>query len=99
MMAAEAQPHAWLCDKPVPAAMMGGAPALDLSGGLCLAPVSDPLPSRTPHPAQLAYVLYTSGSTGRPKGVAMGHGALRNLMSWQLSRLPHARRPIPMRPS
>src|SRR5690606_5237594 len=40
----------------------------------------------------LAYVLYTSGSTGRPKGVAMGHGALRNLVSWHL-RDPRLGRP------
>jgi amino acid adenylation domain-containing protein len=32
----------------------------------------------------LAFVLYTSGSTGRPKGVAMPHGALANLITWQL---------------
>ncbi|MFN8517204.1 MAG: amino acid adenylation domain-containing protein [Chloroflexia bacterium] len=37
------------------------------------------------HPDDLAYVLYTSGSTGRPKGVAMRHGALTNLLSWQLA--------------
>jgi amino acid adenylation domain-containing protein len=35
-------------------------------------------------PDSSAYMLYTSGSTGRPKGVGMGHGALRNLISWQL---------------
>jgi amino acid adenylation domain-containing protein len=33
---------------------------------------------------QLAYIIYTSGSTGQPKGVAMPHGALRNLIGWQL---------------
>jgi amino acid adenylation domain-containing protein len=32
----------------------------------------------------LAYVLYTSGSTGRPKAVAMPHGALCNLVAWQV---------------
>ena len=34
--------------------------------------------------ASLGYVLYTSGSTGRPKGVSMPHGALINLIGWQL---------------
>lgn len=34
----------------------------------------------------LAYVIYTSGSTGKPKGVAMVHGALANLLNWQVSR-------------
>jgi amino acid adenylation domain-containing protein len=36
--------------------------------------------------ANLAYVLYTSGSTGKPKGVGMAHGALANLIHWQISR-------------
>ncbi|HEX8338672.1 MAG TPA: amino acid adenylation domain-containing protein, partial [Pyrinomonadaceae bacterium] len=39
-------------------------------------------------PDNLAYVLYTSGSTGRPKGVALGHGALANLIRWQLENSP-----------
>lgn len=33
-----------------------------------------------------AYVIFTSGSTGRPKGVAMPHGALGNLVHWQVSQ-------------
>lgn len=32
------------------------------------------------------YVMYTSGSTGRPKGVVMPHGALANLVTWQVAR-------------
>jgi amino acid adenylation domain-containing protein len=32
----------------------------------------------------LAYIMYTSGSTGQPKGIAMRHGALANLIHWQL---------------
>src|SRR6185369_1009797 len=39
-------------------------------------------------PDDLAYVLYTSGSTGRPKGVAMRHGALAQLIAWQLAVTP-----------
>ncbi len=35
-------------------------------------------------PNNLAYILYTSGSTGTPKGVAMQHGAVDNLIAWQL---------------
>ena len=35
-------------------------------------------------PENLAYVIYTSGSTGKPKGVMMGHGALVNLICWEL---------------
>ncbi|HUC10576.1 MAG TPA: amino acid adenylation domain-containing protein [Stellaceae bacterium] len=36
----------------------------------------------------LAYIIYTSGSTGQPKGIAMRHGALANLIHWQLTALP-----------
>jgi amino acid adenylation domain-containing protein len=42
--------------------------------------------------ANLAYVLYTSGAAGQPDGIAMHHGALSNLMHWQMQhgagRLP-----------
>ncbi len=41
------------------------------------------LPARH-SPESLAYAIYTSGSTGKPKGVAMVHGALDNLIDWQL---------------
>jgi len=37
-------------------------------------------------PENLAYVIYTSGSTGKPKGVMMRHGALVNLICWQLAQ-------------
>lgn len=40
-----------------------------------------PFPSRE----SLAYIIYTSGSTGRPKGVALPHGALANLVWWQIT--------------
>ena len=44
----------------------------------------------------LVYVIYTSGSTGKPKGVCLSHGALTNLILWQLdtSHLPHGSRTI-----
>ena len=41
-----------------------------------------------------AYVLFTSGSTGKPKGVVMGHGALANLISWQVESFG---KPVPAR--
>jgi len=37
-----------------------------------------------------AYLIFTSGSTGRPKGVDMHHGALCNLINWQLENTPVA---------
>jgi amino acid adenylation domain-containing protein len=46
----------------------------------------------------LAYVLFTSGSTGRPKGVAMPHGALANLIAWQLRDTPSAARTLQFAP-
>lgn len=30
------------------------------------------------------YVIYTSGTTGRPKGIVQTHGALSNLIQWQI---------------
>ena len=40
---------------------------------------------RVVSPDNLAYVIYTSGSTGTPKGVAMSHGAIANLVRWQIA--------------
>ena len=37
-----------------------------------------------------SYILYTSGSTGTPKGVVMSHGALNNLISWQVTNFGEA---------
>ncbi|MCP4657458.1 MAG: amino acid adenylation domain-containing protein, partial [bacterium] len=55
-------------------------------------PVNDPgRPLATAGPENLAYLIYTSGSTGKPKGVAMSHGALHNLMAWQLRHSEVAR--------
>ncbi len=45
-------------------------------------------------PDDLAYVIYTSGSTGRPKGIAMRHGALAQLIIWQVAAAPGAWRTL-----
>ncbi len=45
-------------------------------------------PEDRTRPEDLAYVIYTSGSTGTPKGVALGHGALANLIAWQVADSP-----------
>ena len=36
-------------------------------------------------PEDPIYVIYTSGSTGRPKGIVQVHGALSNLIQWQVA--------------
>ncbi|HEX3251988.1 MAG TPA: condensation domain-containing protein, partial [Pyrinomonadaceae bacterium] len=53
-------------------------------------------PGRQVVPENLIYVTYTSGSTGKPKGIAMTHGALLNLINWQLleTRLPDGARTL-----
>jgi len=79
---AEAGPVAVLADARVrPSLPPGDLPILSLdaaSAGATVASLVDP------GSEELAYLLYTSGSTGTPKGVAMGHGALSNLVQWQL---------------
>ena len=45
-------------------------------------------PPHRPHPEAPLYTLYTSGSTGRPKGVTLNHGALANLVTWQVRHTP-----------
>jgi amino acid adenylation domain-containing protein len=83
----------------------GTAPRIVLAPG-CKA-LSDPgppgqqrAPSRAPRAgaADPAYVIYTSGSTGRPKGVVMTHGALANLVAWQVAGSPHAPRTLQLAP-
>ncbi|HEX2876855.1 MAG TPA: amino acid adenylation domain-containing protein [Polyangiaceae bacterium] len=54
-----------------------------LEGGVPTGADAERLPARH-SPESLAYAIYTSGSTGKPKGVAMIHGALDNLIDWQL---------------
>ncbi len=56
---------------------------LDLEGET-LARERDTNPAPTAGPESLTYVIFTSGSTGLPKGVALHHGALVNLLHWQL---------------
>jgi amino acid adenylation domain-containing protein len=48
------------------------------------ATTSEQYEPRQVSPDNLAYVIYTSGSTGTPKGVAMSHGAIANLVQWQI---------------
>jgi amino acid adenylation domain-containing protein len=52
------------------------------------------IPSGETTREDLVYVLYTSGSTGQPKGVAMRHGALLNLLEWQIGRSAPAPRTL-----
>jgi amino acid adenylation domain-containing protein len=57
-----------------------GAPVILLDGD-----TQDENPDLALGPDDLAYLIYTSGSTGRPKGIAMRHGALANLIGWQVA--------------
>ena len=61
------------------------APIVDLdSDGAAIARQSEQNPACDTGPENLLYVIFTSGSSGKPKGVAMPHGAIANLIAWQL---------------
>nr|APD72035.1 non-ribosomal peptide synthetase 1 [Streptomyces sp.] len=59
------------------------APAVDLSGGLRLHPLS---PRERPAD-EAAYILFTSGSTGWPKGVLLTHGNVLHFVRWAVDTL------------
>jgi len=49
---------------------------------LDLANPATSVPSASPDPSRLAYILYTSGSTGRPKGVMLSHENAACFIDW-----------------
>jgi amino acid adenylation domain-containing protein len=81
IIARDAGLEATLADRALAARVPTGAGRLRLLEDLRAAA---PLPPRASSSAGLAYVLFTSGSTGVPKGVAMPHGAIANLVLWQI---------------
>jgi amino acid adenylation domain-containing protein len=68
-----------LCDSPAMPEQSGVE--LIAPSSLPLAPAEN-LPAVLP--SHICYVIFTSGSTGIPKGVMLSHGALCNLIVWQI---------------
>jgi len=63
------------------------APIVDLdSDAAAIAERSGDNPDCRTSPENLLYLIFTSGSSGKPKGVAMPHGAITNLIAWQLEK-------------
>jgi amino acid adenylation domain-containing protein len=85
-MVEDATPQAVVSDGPPPAGRMPAfARIVDLNRVLSSASAAFPANPEPVNAANhLAYVLFTSGSTGHPKGVLMHHGALINLIQWQM---------------
>ncbi|MDJ0841273.1 MAG: non-ribosomal peptide synthase/polyketide synthase, partial [Acidobacteriota bacterium] len=95
-MLADSGAVAVLCD----AASAAGLPKHEAPNLVMAADGSfaDDLPMRVTlrhaDPQHPAYAIYTSGSTGKPKNVVMTHESAANMVAWQNTCLPGARRTL-----